>query len=85
MKLYLICKRHKRTAIIGRDTLVSELECIDCVDEQDAATEFRPCCPHMNTTCCGHDDDEPDPYPIIASIDSPNYCNDLHSDAGPPF
>lgn len=77
MKVHTICKKHKTTALVGPGTLLSELECITCINEYDEANRWRPCCPQMNTTCCGHDDyaDEPS---FQVRIDSPNYCDVDH-------
>lgn len=33
IKIYTICVRHNRTTIVGPGTLLSELECVDCIDE----------------------------------------------------
>lgn len=85
MRIHVICKHHGVTAEVGPGTLVSELECTQCIAEYDAANEFRPCCPYMNTTCCGHDDDYHDPYPVLVTIDSPNYCDGSHITTEPPF
>jgi len=85
MRLHRVCEKHNITVLVGRDTLISEIECTRCIEEIDGLSAFRPCCPQMNTTCCGHDDDYPDPYPVLATIDSPNYCDRVHASADVPF
>jgi len=76
MKVYTICQKHRTAVLVGPGTLLSELECVTCIAEQDEANRFRPCCPQMNTTCCGHDDQEP--YVFLVEFKSPNYCNVDH-------
>jgi hypothetical protein len=43
---------------------------------ENEANHWRPCCPQMNTTCCGHDDQEP--YVFLVEILSPNHCDVDH-------
>lgn len=74
MRIHLICAQHQTTALVGRGTPLTELECVTCIAERDEA--WRPCCPAANTTCCGHDDWEP--YVWFVELTSPNYCNDEH-------
>lgn len=76
MKVYTICRKHKTTVLVGPGSLLSEYECVVCIAEQDEANRWRPCCPQMNTTCCGHDDQEP--YVFYAEIESPGFCNVDH-------
>jgi hypothetical protein len=77
MRVHTICKRHGTTALVGRDSLISELECVVCIAEQDER-RWTPCCSAYNTTCCGHDDyaDEPSFQVMILS---PNYCDVNHA------
>lgn len=80
MKVHTICRKHRTTALVGPGTLLSELECVACIAEQDAeqheANRWRPCCPQMNTTCCGHDDQDPSVF--LVEIISPDFCNVDH-------
>lgn len=77
MRVHLICKTHGTTALVGPGSLLDELECVVCIAAEEAANEWRPCCPHMNTTCCGHDDYEGEPYTIWpgVTIESDNFSN----------
>ncbi len=77
MKLHTICQRHNVTVLVGPGSLLSEYECPACIAEQDEANRWRPCCPQMNTTCCGHDDQ--DPYTVLFVIFSPNFCDVDHA------
>lgn len=58
-----ICSKHNFRATVGSNVAyaLDEYECPTCVAEQDAAHElsFQPCCSAANTTCCGHDGEEP--------------------------
>lgn len=76
MRVHTICTTHRTTALVGPGTLLGELECVVCIAEQDEANRWRPCCPAMNTTCCGHDDWQPTVF--FVEILSPGYCNDEH-------
>jgi hypothetical protein len=76
MRVHTICETHGTTALVGPGTLISELECVTCIAEQDEANRWRPCCPQMNTTCCGHDDWEP--VVFYVEIVSPDYCDVDH-------
>jgi len=83
MHVHVICANHNRTAIVGRGTLLSELECVDCVAERDRANRWSPCCAAMNTTCCGHDDEPALKWSGVTLVTA-DYCNtfyahDLHA------
>ena len=58
----MICTKHNFQASVGSAVqyTLDYYECPACVAEVDAEYELsnRPCCPQMNTTCCGHDDDQ---------------------------
>lgn len=75
MRVHLICAKHQTTALVGPGTPLSELECVTCIAEHDDA-RWTPCCAAANTTCCGHDDWEPEVFYV--EILSPGYCNDAH-------
>jgi hypothetical protein len=77
MRVHLICPTHNTTALVGPGTLISELECVVCIEEQDEANAWRPCCSRANTTCCGHDD-YADESSFQVRIDSPNFCDVDH-------
>lgn len=78
MKVHIICKKHRVTALVGPGTLLSELECVTCIAEQDEANRWAPCCSAMNTTCCGHGDDQ-ELYVFLVQITSPDYCDVDHA------
>ncbi len=91
MRVHMICQKHRETALVGPGTLLDELECPACIAEEDAANEWRPCCPQMNTTCVGHDWDyleEPTTKWPGVIIESANFSN-MHrlslDDADVPF
>ena len=76
MRVHTICKKHKTTVLVGPGSLLSEYECVTCIAEYDAANRWVPCCSAMNTTCCGHDDWEPEVFQV--AITSPNFCDVDH-------
>jgi hypothetical protein len=79
MRIHTICAEHGTTALVGPGSLLNEYECVVCVaiSDQAYAESRRPCCSRANVDCCGHDDDDYEPYPLLASIDSPNFCGGL--------
>lgn len=88
MRIHTICKEHGTIALVGRGTLISELECVVCVriaDEEYEASR-RPCCSRMNVDCTGHGPDEDDAI-FYLEITSPNFCDVDHSLvlSEPPF
>ena len=83
MRIHTICQTHKTTALVGPGSLLSELECVVCIAEYDESNRWAPCCSAYNTTCCGHDDWEPEVFYV--EMTSPNFCNGVVTVSEPPF